>query len=353
MEDFAERIRERAMLNFHPHVPVNFDADTPAILYTLTPASTGRLNFLAEVRLGYDPERTMIFVSKEDINFTIDRDAAIGYEVYYVRGSGLVLHPLQVLVIGDDTLSWSIIERMSDPINVKEDFFDVTQCTETPREFIARAQESLAAPFPVKPDDFLMRNVDFNIDPERSEIAHNIARSFMNIASRWPRNLSGWADAVAIPFEPGEERMLRISFSSDAAIEWDEELQQSLFHHTILTELAAYWEFFDELTVTVTHPDDAINYAFSEGFNTVGGHSVLTLLHPPQENILFGFWMEDEREPERFRHHIVEWENWDLDSSLNSPDTPLAAALVFTGISGSVAVIIIALKKRAKRGVPT
>jgi len=295
MGGLVEEILQQANMSSIPYEALNFDADVPARLYTIVPEGTYRSHSPGtfEFRFSYNPEQTMILISEDRI-FRVNRESEENYEIHMSQSRRR--EPFEILVIGYDTLSWSINE-IHHPDSTRGSL-TATYSEETPREFIARAQNNLPHILqPIIPGDFLLREADsgFNVG-WLHDSNQNRARGFMNITSlrQW-RNLNG-AVATAVHFEPGEERVLSISFAANAAFKWDEALQQSLFHHAILTQFADTWYFFDELNVVVTHPDGVLESIFSEGFETMDGYSTLVVPHPPNENILVGFWLADERQ---------------------------------------------------------
>ena len=343
--NYVEEMRVLVERHTHPFITQNFDADAPARLYTLVPEFTDDSNFQIRFNLSYDPAQTILLTDRIG-GFRLERSEDGNIIARHVSHDHRNHHPLEVLVIGSDTLTWyadSSFAPLSDSVSLSGTFI-----YETPRSFIERKQKDLQdSALPIILDDFLLRRVDdVVVKPLLSPPQNWRAPGFVNMSSVWPRTRP--AAVTAIPFEPGEERVLQISFSAYAAFEWDEELQQSLFHHAILTELIAHWDFFNELTVRVTPPSDVRGYAFSDGFNVLNNRSVLNVSPSPEENILFGFWLDDIREPRR----TDSFSPFEMLPSLENRNTWYSNLLILAGSGLTVVIIlvciIIALCKKTK-----
>ena len=290
----------------YPYIPSAFDADEPAVLYTFTvevAPNLPRLDQRKRVRLTvfYNPEITTV-VSPTSMNRAwIDRETGEAYVSFSMFESLFTdgFYGLELFVIGEDTIRWeyeldllrevgeSTRRIISDGLTINA----ATRSDETPRNFLRRIQREEMG----REGQILMVKADERLmDPGR----HN----FVGLASiiselnrsnfRIPRESNVFI--ASIPFEPGEERVLSISFTAYSGMKWNSEDMESLFHHTILTETANYWDFFDHLTVTAHHPENMTSYAFTDGFVTQDDKSVLRLQNP-DKNIHMGFVLEDER----------------------------------------------------------
>jgi hypothetical protein len=303
----------RAYFTREPYIPTTFMADEPATLYTFAIEADDDLFSLVwsvELTLSYDREK--IIPISQGRFFTTNFDSETEKTEVAIRLSRTT-RVVEILVIGDSILSWELEPDFvpwaeDDEITAFSDEFyiRVETAEETPREYFYRMQKEIILPPDVEPDrflidgDLLMGLVDEILMGLRggwdyrwhSRIVRINDIALIPDGVQIPREPNVFI--AAIPFQPGEERVFSVSFTAYSGMEWNREEMQSLFHHTILTEAAGYWDFFDELTVTAHHPEDVITSEFTDGFAMLEGKSVANI-QGLDENIHMGFWLTDER----------------------------------------------------------
>ena len=329
MADYINNVREQAK----PYIPHHFEPDAQAKLYTFTQYGPDHSNIGIEITLEYDPVETLLLISapfdmEPHINYCTYIDSGEDTEPtqrlnghYYGEARTVQFHrvtPFEVLVVGNDTLSWRTHEQNS-PEKSGGFYLSVSEPkNETPREFITRIQDEKVNFFedfqyPILPDDFLLHWTDRMLDLQ-SEIPSDVIHNFANIQCIDHLNLRSYCMfmlnhnyinqyimmqqslVVPITFEPNEERVLSISYRPVTGMEWSESKNQSLFHSMILTEAANYWDFFDRLTIITNHPDGVIESVIPNGFIETGSNYVLEIQSAPRNNISIGFVMPDERQ---------------------------------------------------------
>jgi len=310
-------------------MPTTFDADEPAVLYTIVVEGVRDLRFNdryiidttillrhVEVSLSFDQEQTTVMM------FSHRGSTALRDSIYFDRlkrntiaaarvfGLNVREEILEVLVIGKDTLTWDAMpifyedDFMQDYFDLRREFIDrmylhVSSSKVVPREYLRNIQNEHLLPADASTEnimvdsDILLMGIDTDIrwhSPGVSQVHNRVRSRFLDVVIPDEPNLF----IVEIPFEPGQKRTLSVSFPIYSGSEWDSRGQQSLFHHTILIEAAAYWSFFDALTVTVYHPGNVIDSKFSDGFVVCENKTVLST-NIIDDNIHIGFVMSDER----------------------------------------------------------
>jgi len=296
-EVFANAIEEVRNIG-EPYYPTAFDADLPAVLYTFELTIPHQMMELEEIgriryRFVYDSEVTTV-IANTPVSTHPAFDAQTGnreirFSIFPHR-DGLTF---EFLVIGKNTLELCYFVAYSRdendrfifvPLESDEIYLLSTASEITPREYFRRLQNERTYPNMFSPQDFLLRKT-----------VGELYNSFAGMFRLFPTRPSEFV-VVSIPFEPGQERILSISFPIWAAMDFNRDKQQSLFHYTVLTETAKYWDFFDSLTVTTTHPKDVITPVFPDGFELIGEGISQIRIENPSENVSFGFWMiDDER----------------------------------------------------------
>jgi hypothetical protein len=328
MAEYIDNMQSQA----EPYEARYFDLDAPAKLYTFIQYGADKSGIGIDIILEYDPAETILL-----INAPFDMEPNINYGTYIDMGSDVEpshrprgyyygeVRTVQidkvalydVLVVGNDTLSWRIREQYRPEESGSFSLSVSEPKNETPREFITRVQDEDVEffdnfPRPVLPNDFLVRWVDQMLDLQ-SKMPSNVIHSFANVrcidhiyssdycmfdlndeyANRYIMRQQSFVTAVK--FEPHEERVLRVAYRSVTGMEWNKAEMQSLFYSTILTEAVNYWEFFDALRITTNRPEDAIESAIPNGFIETDNSYVLDIQSVPKDNISIGFVMPDVR----------------------------------------------------------
>ncbi|MCL2386321.1 MAG: hypothetical protein FWC89_02115 [Defluviitaleaceae bacterium] len=333
-----------------------FDCDAPATLHTFAvdvPHGVG-LQYL-RIYFRYDHERTAVVYSTSSSQgltnqgFTPRYNSELGLaEIRNSmrfsrgaddagRGGSINVH---LLLMGEDTLTWDYELSFWDgarPVEIPNVFTFVDTNYETPRNYFRQFQEGL----------LLDRHTGINIDPDLlmrwvdNNVANDTRFNFANL-NRFvlPRNPN--AIVVEIPFESGQERVFSISFPVHSSGEWNRESDYSLFHHTILTEMAQHWDFFESLTIIANHPENIEEYALPEGFETFNNYSAITLQNP-SDNVNLGFVLPDEREtPSVFRLLIVA-------AAIIAIPVVVAAVILFLIVGAIGGGIVLILKKKSRK----
>jgi hypothetical protein len=306
MAEYIYNVRSQA----EPYVARYFDLDAPAKLYTFTQHGPGGSDIGIDITLEYDPTETTLLINAPfDMELRVDSgiDTEPTYkpndhyhELYTVQFYKIA--PFEVLVIGNDTLSWRTHEQQRPAESGGFSLSASGQKDETPREFITRVQDENAwffdnLMYPVLPKDFLVRWVDQMLDLQ-SEMPSNVKHSFVNVPCyeyMYQYTMMQQSLVASVDFEPNEERVLKISYRPITGMEWNKAEKQSLFHSTILTEAVNYWEFFDALKITTNRPVDAIESAIPSGFIETDNSYVLDIQSVPKDNVSIGFIMPDVR----------------------------------------------------------
>ena len=313
------------------HVFRNFDPDEPATLYMIArrgPHGPG-------IYFNYDPQGTTLLV---DTKFNISPR--------HFRGNRIEFrNPAQVLVIGDSPLSWQDFD------NTDENYLYIAKTeTVTPREFLLRVQNQYSDSldhfhysdfldlfyYTVGPDDFFLIWADRLVDEQDGP------PGFADIHYP-PRIFGSQSLVVSIPFEPGEERVLSITYDPHLGMRWNQDRMQSIYYLPILTQPAEYWDFFDSFSISVQHPGNAAEVIFSQGFEMQGSTSTLSLNHAPGENLYMGFWMPDER-----RGQSGGGGGFFLIVIIGLIFYLLAGALPYLLIIGSIVYVIVLLARKPK-----
>jgi len=278
-----------------------FESDTPMALHSFTvdvPDGVGVENIT--LLFYYDYERTRVISSwrgniggqfdhelgtvtmRKSINFPLGLDS-LG------RGGTRNIH---LFLLGEDTLTWEYELSFFEGAT-KDDSLEVFKLENTsyvtPRNYFRQIQEdrfvNRHSGLVIDPD-LLMRHVDERHQPWNFSDFNTVGT--FRVVTDNPSFV-----VVEIPFEPGQERVLSISFSGHVRRAWNAGVPFYLFHNTIITEAAEYWDFFDSLTVTLSHPEDIVNYALSDGFETFENFSVITLQNP-RDTIYFAYLLPEE-----------------------------------------------------------
>jgi len=306
----------RAYMAGETNVASAFEFDMPMSHYTFTITAPSDEGIRAvDLTFHYDPEKTILtYLSSRRFSPTARNNLGmtqINDTISITQSEGNVI---EIFLIGENTLTWeyelTFLNWVDEAdINTLYDAFNLNVTTDykTPRNYFRQIQESTSRhrySETIIDPDFLMdwiNSIFVNQHENNLWNLINLNRSYVDL-SRFRRlhmldeqNII----AVEIPFEPGQERILSVSFPVYSSVEWDRENPNSLFHHTILTETSEYWDFFDSLTVTTGHPNDIAEYVLMDGFETFDNFSQITLQNPSNSNIYFGFWLPDGRRPTR------------------------------------------------------
>jgi len=289
-----------------------FESDTAMPLYTFSLFAPYDTEIQAvSLIFRYDPERTMVTYSYDFERIAPHRfqprvNTGLGMaqiaDTLPIYGSGTI----EVFVIGEDTLTWEWELLLNEGVDESEfnslyatfNLLNVTVSHKTPQDYFRQIIIPGFGNGEVYIDpDYLMNWVDWVF----ASPTHNLNNRWNYIdLNRFERLFMPKEHNVVvaeIPFEPGQERILSISFPIYSGATWNNEMPYSLFHHTILTEAADYWEFFDYLTVITEHPDDIVEYVLY-GFEIFENFSTFstTNIQEVGDNIHIGFLLPDERE---------------------------------------------------------
>ena len=301
LEGFIDHMRGHWAGKYY--FPAAFEADEPAVLYRFSayvPRGSGMTSPVINFR--YNPARTTV-ISRFSRMMVIHSERLPGQTRVHFVGEAA-----ELLVIGEDTLTWEYETRFFDrwdwvteeiKSELREAFvLDVEIEEITPREYLRQVQSTR---FFLR---FRPQRGNEHVDPDLlmgyvdGVLAASGHLTRFAALDRFREPPEPNVIVVAMPFAPGQERVISISHDVFAGKEWDRRAAQSLFHYTILTEAADYWEFAGHMTVTAHHPENMIRSEYTDGFDVFDGKSVIHLQNPG-ENIHIGFWLEDGRPDHR------------------------------------------------------
>ena len=285
-----------------PFVSTIFEGDVPMTLHTFTvdvPYGMGVESI--RILFHYDPERTKLVYSTQSRQVSIvpRRNRELGTvtlrrNMGFSRGSipTDMVENMYVFILGDDTLTWEYELSFFDETK-RDDSIEVFRITNTsyvtPRNYFRQIQENS---IDYRHDDLVI-DQDLLMRWVNEELYWSLWR-FSDL-SRFTVPDSPSFIVAEIPFEPGQERVLNISFLVHAhTMWWYFETPSNFFHYTVLAEAAEYWAFFESLTITVEHPENIINHSFLDDFETFADFSMITLQNP-SDIIHFVYWLPGNR----------------------------------------------------------
>jgi len=281
-----------------------FDADEQAILYSFSVNARNNVRGIMGMTFVFEynhNETSIILDSRNNSSRFVQRSSnrRTGITTLSVYVRDFQREQFELFVIGEDTLTWEIIPRFFDNVGEREGaenfsrvVLNVDTSITTPRGHFYRMQNTITYPYVKYPRDFMLSIIDGILtNPPRN--GRYRGQGYVNLFDIGMPSLPN-AIIISVDFEPGQERVLSLTFPMFSGKEWDRGMQQSLFHYTILTEAAYHWAFFDSLEVTAHHPDNVIDVILADGFELFGNKAVLSI-DDLTDNIHFGFVLTDER----------------------------------------------------------